>query len=198
VIGATVTPGRSIYASSEQEARMSDWALGVHADTVSAGLLIGRLVVGLGMAAHGSQKLFGWFGGKGLPGTTAYVESLGFRPGRPFAILAGLGEFTSGLLVALGFLGPVGPALMMAVMSVAAVQSWNKGFFAMNGGFEVPLLYASAALALSFIGPGRFSLDAALGIAPWSNLRLVAVAVGVAVVGAVGSLAVRHPAPAAR
>ncbi len=177
---------------------MSDWAQRVHGDTVSAGLLIGRMVVGLGMSAHGSQKLFGWFGGKGLSGTTGYLESLGFRPGRPFAILAGLGEFTSGLLVALGFLGPVGPALMMAVMIVAAVQSWNKGFFAMNGGFEVPLLYASAALALSFIGPGRFSLDAALGIAPWSNLRLVAVAVGVAVVGAVGSLAVRHPAPAAR
>ena len=56
-----------------------DWMLGVHTDTVSAGLLIGRLVVGLGMAAHGSQKLFGWFGGKGLPGTIAYFESLGFR-----------------------------------------------------------------------------------------------------------------------
>jgi putative oxidoreductase len=177
---------------------MTDGMVGVHADTVSAGLFIGRLVVGLGMAAHGSQKLFGWLGGKGLSGTTNYFESLGFRPGRVFAILAGLGEFTSGVLVALGFLGPVGPAVMMAVMIVAAVQSWGKGFFAMNGGFELPLLYASAALALSFIGPGRFSLDAALGIAPWSNLRLVVVAVGVAIVGAVGSLAVRHPAPAGR
>jgi putative oxidoreductase len=176
---------------------MAYWAQGVHADTVSAGLLIGRLVVGLGMAAHGSQKLFGWFGGKGLSGTSGYFESLGFRPGRVFATLAGIGEFTSGLLVALGFLGPVGPALMMAVMIVAAALSWNKGFFAMNGGIEVPLLYASAALALSFIGPGRFSLDAALGIAPWSNLKLVAVAVVVAVVGAAGSLAVRRPAPAA-
>jgi putative oxidoreductase len=176
---------------------MAYWAQGVHADTVSAGLLIGRLVVGLGMAAHGSQKLFGWFGGKGLSGTSGYFESLGFRPGRVFATLAGIGEFTSGLLVAFGFLGPVGPALMMAVMIVAAALSWNKGFFAMNGGIEVPLLYASAALALSFIGPGRFSLDAALGIAPWSNLKLVAVAVVVAVVGAAGSLAVRRPAPAA-
>jgi putative oxidoreductase len=177
---------------------MSDWLQDLHPDTVSAGLLIGRLVVGLGMAAHGSQKLFGWFGGKGLSGTAGYFESLGFRPGRAFATLAGLGELGSGLLVALGFLGPVGPALMMAVMIVAAAQTWNKGFFAMNGGIEVPLLYASAALALSFIGPGRFSLDAALGMAPWSNLKLVAVAVAVAVAGAVGSLAVRHPAPAAR
>jgi putative oxidoreductase len=177
---------------------MLEWSQGVHADTLSAGLLIGRLVVGLGMAAHGSQKLFGWFGGKGLAGTGGYFESLGFRPGRLFAILAGLGEFTSGWLVALGFLGPVGPALMMAVMIVAGAQSWTKGFFAMNGGIELPLLYASAALALSFIGPGRFSLDAALGIAPWSNLKLVAFAVVVAVVGAVGSLAVRQPAPTAR
>ena len=177
---------------------MSDWGQGIHADTVSAGLLIGRLVIGLGMAAHGAQKLFGWFGGNGLAGTAGYFESLGFRPGRVFAILAGLGEFTSGLLVALGLLGPVGPALMMAVMIVAAAQSWAKGFFAMNGGIELPLLYASAALALSFIGPGRFSLDAALGIAPWSNLKLVAVAVGVAVAGAVGSLAVRRPATAPR
>jgi putative oxidoreductase len=177
---------------------MSDWMQGVHADTVSAGLLIGRLVVGLGMAAHGAQKLFGWFGGKGLGGTAGFFETLGFRPGRPFALLAGLGEVTSGLLVALGLFGPVGPALMMAVMIVAAAQSWTKGFFAMNGGIELPLLYGSAALALSFIGPGRFSLDAALGIAPWSNLKLVVVAVGVALVGAVGSLAVRHPAAAAR
>lgn len=177
---------------------MSDWMPGVHADTVSVGLLIGRLVVGLGMAAHGAQKLFGWFGGKGLGGTAGFFETIGFRPGRPFALLAGLGELTSGLLVALGLFGPVGPALMMAVMIVAAAQSWAKGFFAMNGGIELPLLYGSAALALSFIGPGRFSLDAALGIAPWSNLKLVVVAVGVALVGAVGSLAVRHPAAAAR
>jgi putative oxidoreductase len=76
---------------------MSDWMQGVHVDTVSTGLLIGRLVVGLDMAAHGTQKLFGWFGGKGLDGTAGYFETLGFRPGRPFALLAGLGEFTSGL-----------------------------------------------------------------------------------------------------
>jgi putative oxidoreductase len=83
---------------------------------------------------------------------------------------------------------------MMAVMIVAGVQSWSKGFFAMTGGIELPLLYASAALALSFIGPGHFSLDAALGIAAWSNLKLTAVAVVVAVVGAVGSLVIRQPA----
>ena len=61
---------------------------------VSAGLLAERLVVGLGTADHGSQKVFRWFGGRGVSGTAGYFESLGFRPG-PFAMLAGLGEFTS-------------------------------------------------------------------------------------------------------
>jgi putative oxidoreductase len=163
---------------------------------VSAGLLVGRLVVGLGMAAHGSQKLFGWFGGHGLSGTGRYFESLGFRPGRPFALLAGLGEFISGLLVALGLFGPVGPALMLAVMIVATAQTWKNGFFAMNNGIELSLLYGAAGVALSFTGPGRYSLDAALGIASGGNLGLVAIAMGIALVGAVASLVVRHPAEA--
>ena len=89
-----------------------DTAYALDRQTVSIGLLIGRLVVGLLMAAHGAQKLFGWFGGHGLEGTGRFFGSLGFRPGRRFATLAGLGELASGLLIALGFLGPVGPAIM--------------------------------------------------------------------------------------
>lgn len=175
---------------------MSDWMQGASAGAASAGLLIGRLVVGLGMAAHGSQKLFGWFGGKGLPGTGAYFESLGFKPGRPFALVAGLGEFTSGLLVSLGLFGPAGPALMLAVMIVAAAQMRHHGFFAMNNGVELPLLYAAAAVAFSFTGPGRFSLDAALGLAGDWNLKLVGLALSVALIGAIGSLVARNPTPA--
>src|SRR5215203_7448847 len=87
----------------------------------SAGLLALRLVLGLAMAAHGSQKLFGWFGGHGLAGTGGFFEMLGFKPGRAFAFAAGATEVLSGLLVAAGFLGPVGPALMLSVMIVAAV-----------------------------------------------------------------------------
>src|SRR5919109_3686243 len=91
-----------------------------HPLSFSAGLFVIRLVLGLAMAAHGAQKLFGWFGGHGLAGTGGFLEQqLGFRPGRLFALAAGLGEFGGGLLLALGFLGPVGPAIMIAVMIVA-------------------------------------------------------------------------------
>src|SRR5258706_15576486 len=97
--------------------------MGTYADlsTVSFGLLVVRGVVGLIMAAHGAQKLLGWFGGYGLQKTGEFFAQLGFRPGRAFAAAASLAEVTSGLLIALGLLGPIGPALMLSVMIVAAV-----------------------------------------------------------------------------
>src|SRR5262245_34559552 len=109
------------------------------------GILIGRVIFGLAMAAHGAQKLFGWFGGYGLDGTGAFLEGLGFRPGRFFAAAAGLGEFAAGLLTALGLFGPVGPALTILVMMVAMITVHaSHGFFAMSNGIELPLLYAVA------------------------------------------------------
>src|SRR5438477_7058753 len=128
------------------------------------GLLLARLVIGLLMAAHGTQKLFGWFGGYGLDGTGGFFETLGFRPGRFFAATASLGELAGGILVAAGFLGPIGPALMLAVMIVAAVSVHWGHLFATNNGIEVPLLYGTAATALALIGPGAYSLGALLGI----------------------------------
>src|SRR5438046_2548264 len=120
---------------------------------MNAGLLLIRLVFGLVMAAHGAQKLFGWFGGYGIAGTGGFLESLGFRPGKVFAALAGLGEFGGGLLLALGFLGPIGPALVLSVMIVAAVTvHWGKGLFATSNGIEMPLLYAAASASLALIG----------------------------------------------
>src|ERR1700694_2114691 len=114
------------------------------------GLLLIRLIFGLVMVAHGAQKLFGWFGGYGLAGTGGFFEALGFRPGRFFAATASLAEFLSGLLVALGVLGPVGPALMVSVMIVAAVSVHLKnGLFSMSNGIELPLLYGAAAAALA-------------------------------------------------
>ena len=83
------------------------------AATLGGGLLIARLVLGLAIAAHSTQKLFGWFGGYGLAGTGGYFENLGFRPGRLFAAAAALSEITGGVLVALGLFGPIGPALMI-------------------------------------------------------------------------------------
>jgi putative oxidoreductase len=145
------------------------------------GLFVARVVFGLLMAAHGTQKLFGWFGGYGLTGTGGFFEQLGFKPGRLFAAAASVAEITSGLLLAAGFLGPIGPALLVSVMVVAAATvHWQHGLFAATNGIEVPLLYATAASALAFTGYGAFSLDYALGLAPiWTpGLTLAVLAAG--------------------
>lgn len=159
------------------------------------GLLIFRLVFGLSMAAHGAQKLFGWFGGYGLTGTGGFLESLGFRPGKPFAFAAALSEFAGGLLIALGLLGPVGPALLVAVMIVAAVTVHVKnGYFATSNGIEMTVLYTVAAIALALTGPGRFSADALLGL-HFSEL-IVGLVLFAGVAGGFGNLALRRaPAP---
>src|SRR4029079_1509248 len=86
---------------------------------VNLGLLLVRLAFGTLMAAHGAQKLFGWFGGYGLNGTGQFFAGLGFRPGRTFAFAAGASEAAGGLLVAFGFLHPLGAALIVSVMLVA-------------------------------------------------------------------------------
>jgi len=164
---------------------------------MDAGLLVGRLIVGLLMAAHGSQKVFGWFGGYGLSGTGGFFEQLGFRPGRFFAAVAGGAELVSGLLLAVGFLGPIGPALILSVMLVAAVTvHLPGGIFAQSNGIEVPVLYGTAAAAFALTGFGSYSLDAALGLASfWTpGLRLAVLALGI--VGGVANLAIRRSAPA--
>src|SRR4051794_10124422 len=102
---------------------------------MNAGLLVVRVVFGLLMAAHGAQKLLGWFGGYGLTGTGHFFEGLGFRPGRFFATLASGAEVVSGLLVALGLFGPAGPAVMLSVMIVAAITvHWAHGVFSTTNG----------------------------------------------------------------
>ena len=130
---------------------------------MDAGLLMLRVVLGLVMAAHGAQKLFGWFGGYGLAGTGGFFESIGFRPGRFFAMAAGTSELVGGLLVALGLLGPLGPAMIVAIMIVAAATvHWQHGLFASNNGIELTLLYAVGAAAIALIGNGAYSLATAI------------------------------------
>ena len=157
---------------------------------MDTGLLIARMVFGLLMAAHGTQKLFGWFGGYGLAGTGGFFEQLGFRPGRFFAATAGATELTAGLLVAFGLLGPLGPALIVSVMLVAiATVHWQHGLFASTNGIEVPLLYTVAAVTLALTGFGAISLDALLGLT-WAT-EVVWAALAFGVLGGVANLAIR-------
>lgn len=167
---------------------------------MDAGLLLARMVFGLLMAAHGAQKLFGWFGGYGLGGTAGFFEALGFRPGRLFAATAAGTELVAGLLVALGLFGSIGPALIVSVMIVAAVTvHWQHGLFEQNNGIEMPLLYGVAAVAMALSGPGAFSLDAVLGLSILSAPVVAWPALALAALGGVGNLALRRPvaAPAA-
>jgi putative oxidoreductase len=175
--------------------------MGTYADlqTVSIGLLLVRVVVGLIMAAHGAAKLLGWFGGYGLRGSGEFFVQLGFRPGPAFAAAASISEIVSGLLVTFGFLGPIGPALMISVMIVAAVTvHWGQGLFAPKG-IEVPLLYAAGAFALALTGFGQYSLDAWLGIAGRWPASLIWIALTAGIVGGFANLALRRrPAVAAK
>jgi len=145
------------------------------------GLLLLRAVVGLTLAAHGTQKLFGWFGGYGLAGTGSFLETLGFRPGRLQAFLAGAAEAGGGLLLAAGLFTPLAAAAIVAVMFVAIVSvHMAKGFFVQNGGFEYPLILGTIATAVAFTGPGNLSLDRALGVS-WQGASwgLAALAAGI-------------------
>jgi putative oxidoreductase len=160
-------------------------------------LLIVRVVVGLGFAAHGAQKLFGLFGGYGLAGTGGYFESQGWKPGKVFAAAAGASELAGGVLVALGLLGPIGPMFVIAPMIVAISVHRPAGFFGQNGGYELALMYALFGVAFAFIGFGAYSLDAVLGLAPHFTPLVDTVAVVLGIIGGLANVAIRRtPAPA--
>jgi len=117
------------------------------------GLLIIRLVIGLLFIGHGAQKLFGWFGGYGLKGTGGWLDSIGVKPGVAMALIAGLGEFVGGLLFATGIGTWVGAILIAATMLVAIIKVHGQ-----NGIWATQNGYEY-------------------------NLTLIAVAIGVALIG---------------
>lgn len=122
-----------------------------------------RVPVGLILAAHGSQKLFGWFGGYGLEGTGQWMASIGLEPGYLMALMSGSAEFFGGLALALGLLTRPA-ALVTAFTMLIAIFSvhFSNGLFMSNNGYEYALTLLVVTLALTVQGAGRFALDNAL------------------------------------
>jgi putative oxidoreductase len=151
-------------------------------------LLLLRGVIGLLFVAHGSQKLFGVFGGGGLTATADAFDAIGLRPGRSHAPAAGAAEFVAGTLLTLGLLTPVGAALAIGVM-VAAVVAVHlpRGIWNSNGGYEYNLVMIAGAFALAGVGPGAWSLDGALDF-DLSATGWALAALGVGLVGGLGTV----------
>lgn len=124
------------------------------------GLLLVRLVIGLTFAAHGTQKLFGWFGGYGLKGTGGWLDSIGMRPGVMMALFAGLTELAGGLLFAAGLWMPLAAILFVIPMLVAIVKVHGpNGYWSTGNGYEYNLAIIAIAVGLAMTGAGAYSLD---------------------------------------
>lgn len=163
--------------------------------SLSTGLLILRLVAGLTLAAHGAQKLFGWFGGPGISGTLQMQGRLGLKPAPLWAGMVILGEFGGGLSVAFGFLTPLGAAGMFAAMFMAIAKShWKNGFWNGKRGLEFPLMLLTIGVATGIMGPGNYSLDALFGIAFPETLLFGILAVAALLVDVIGLLISRPAA----
>jgi len=145
---------------------------------MSYGILLLRVVVGVAFVGHGTQKLFGWFGGYGPKGTGGFFGSQGYRAPVLMAVAAGLAEAGGGTMLALGFATPLAAALLAIVMiNAIASVTFKKAFML---GSELELIYLTIAVSLAAIGPGRFSIDRAIG---WDD-NISGVWWGVAALGA--------------
>jgi putative oxidoreductase len=150
---------------------------------MDTGVFLLRVVIGLFFVGHGAQKLFGWFDGHGIEGTGGFFDSLGYRPGKVFAVIAGLTEFFGGVLLVLGLFTPLAAAAIIGVMLNAAVSVHAKnGPWITNGGWEYTAILAASAAAIAFSGPGSASLDSAFGLyADGVPAGLTAIVLGLAV-----------------
>jgi putative oxidoreductase len=146
------------------------------------GMILLRVVAGMALAAHGSQKLFGSFGGSGPAGTRKFFAGLGFRTPLAMAFIAGLSELGGGLLFAFGLVTPFAAlAITVVMLNAIGTVHWNKGYFNSAGGYEYNLLIIATVVAVTATGPGRFSLDHAFGWAgrisgPWWALGILVLA----------------------
>ncbi|MEV0224731.1 DoxX family membrane protein [Streptomyces sp. NPDC050704] len=181
----TFSPGRDTALA----ARKDGHSVTPHAYDV--GLLLLRLAVGLTMAAHGAQKLFGWFGGVGLEGTGQALSMSGYPQGRMMALVAGLSETLGGLGLALGLLTPLAGAAVVGTMINAMAVTWSGGFFVPEG-IEYSLLMAAAGASLALTGPGRCAADRFLPFLRHHRLAYGVVAVLFAAVVAGVTLSLRN------
>ena len=156
---------------------------------MNEGLLLVRLVLGALMAAHGAQKLFGWWGGEGIAGFGGWLESMGMRPARAWAVLAALIEFVGGLAVAVGLVTPIAALLLAGTLLVAILLAHlPNGFWNASGGYEYPLVLVASFVVVSLTGPGIYSVDNVLGITFPEPVTWLVVAV-LAAVGAAAAFA---------
>jgi putative oxidoreductase len=149
----------------------------------SFGRLLVRVSIGGFFFGHGTQKLFGWFGGHGLEGTGAFFEQLGMRPGKRNALIAGAAEAGGGAAIVVGAATPLAAASLVATMFTAIHKvHGTKGPWVTDGGYEYNVVLIAALLALVETGPGSLSVDAARGKehsgAGWALAALLAAAAG--------------------
>ncbi|HEX7298239.1 MAG TPA: DoxX family protein [Solirubrobacteraceae bacterium] len=155
-------------------------------------LLVLHVVIGAVFLAHGTQKIFGWFGGPGVATTAGFFENIGLRPGRVHAWAAALAETIGGLLLALGLFTPIGSALVIAVMTAAIITvHGTKGFFNTDGGYEFNLTLIAAAFALAGLGPGQWSLDNVVGL-DWHGTSWALIALGAGLLGGIAAVLQGH------
>jgi putative oxidoreductase len=143
---------------------------------------LARVIIGLLFVGHGTQKLFGWFGGGGPEGTADMFDSIGLQPGRRNALVAGAAEAGGGLLFAFGAATPLAAAALSSVM-ISAIKTvhWEKGVWSSAGGYEYNLVLLAAVFGLTENGPGEWSVDGALGKPRWgTSWALAALAAGAA------------------
>ena len=164
---------------------------------VALGLLILRIVTGVILTAHGTQKLFGWWGGPGMTGWIGAMNRMRLRPAAPWAWISALAEVLGGLGLIVGLLTPFPSLAIAGSMLVAiALVHWPRGFFVTKGGYEFNLLILAAVSAIAIAGPGAYSLDSAIGIHLPEPVTLIVTTI-LLLIGVGVALWTRAPAPAA-
>ena len=163
--------------------------------SLGLGLLIIRLVAGLTIAAHGAQKLFGWFGGPGFTKLVQSFQKQRFKPAWLWTFFVILGELGGGISFALGFLTPLGAAGIFGAMLMAIFKShWKNGFWNSKRGYEFPLSLLAMSVGIGLTGAGIYSLDALFGIALPNTLLFCVLAVAALLVDIIGLFISREPA----